>query len=202
MRTDTMLDPGTASAKRCNRCFMPASAARTARLLLVLGAIAAFVSPALAVDGCLVLLCLAAPSWRAIPQCVPPVKQVFRDLARGRPFPSCSMAGGGNGANHQWASAPAYCPEQYQLRFGGESGPVYGCAYSGAVSVTIDGALWARTWWQPGGDNGSPSSRRSRRPSSARTTPGSTTTMPRGLRRDHPNCPFDGSTGRSWTPPR
>ncbi|RZA15171.1 MAG: hypothetical protein EOP02_25220, partial [Proteobacteria bacterium] len=35
-------------------------------------------------DGCVVLLCLAAPSWRAIPQCVPPIRQLFRDLARGR----------------------------------------------------------------------------------------------------------------------
>src|SRR5678809_1218397 len=46
-----------------------------------------------AADGCLVLLCLAAPNWRAIAQCVPPVQSVLRDLARGRPFPSCSMSG-------------------------------------------------------------------------------------------------------------
>ena len=40
--------------------------------------------PAMALDGCLVLLCLAAPSWRAIPQCVPPIRQLLRDLALGR----------------------------------------------------------------------------------------------------------------------
>src|SRR6478609_8158079 len=57
--------------------------------------------PALAVDGCLVLLCLAAPSWRAIPQCVPPVQQVLLDLARGRVFSTCGFAGAGNAASHQ-----------------------------------------------------------------------------------------------------
>ena len=69
-------------------------------------------TPARAVDGCLVLLCLAAPSWRAIPQCVPPVQQLFRDLARGKPFPTCSMSGAGNTANHAWSNAPAFCPPQ------------------------------------------------------------------------------------------
>jgi len=57
--------------------------------------------PASAVDGCLVLLCLAAPSWRAIPQCVPPITDVLRDLARGRPFPTCAMGSAGNAGSHQ-----------------------------------------------------------------------------------------------------
>lgn len=105
-----------------------------------------------AVDGCLVLLCFAAPSWRSIPQCVPPIKQVLRDLARGKSFPTCSMAGGGNSASHAWASAPGYCPPQYTRLFDGESGPIYSCDYTGAVSVSINGAPFARTWWTMAGD--------------------------------------------------
>ena len=105
-----------------------------------------------AVDGCAVLLCLAAPSWRAIPQCVPPISQLFRDLARGRAFPSCAMAGAGNSSAHQWASAPRTCPPQYTHVFDAESGPVYRCNFNGAVSVNIESTLWSRTWWDMAGN--------------------------------------------------
>ena len=98
-----------------------------------------------AVDGCLVLLCFAAPSWRSVPQCVPPIKQVLRDLARGKSFPTCGMAGGGNSATHAWASAPGYCPPQYTRVFEGESGTIYTCDYAGAVTVNINGAPFTRT---------------------------------------------------------
>lgn len=108
--------------------------------------------PAQAVDGCLVLLCFAAPSWRAIPQCVSPIRQVLRDLARGKAFPTCGMAGAGNSASHTWASAPAFCPPQYTRVFEGESGPIYSCDYTGAVSVSVNGAPFARTWWTMAGD--------------------------------------------------
>ena len=109
-------------------------------------------TPAHAVDGCKVLLCLAAPSWRSIPECVPTINQLHRDLARGKPFPTCSMAGTGSSANNTWASAPANCPPQYTRVFDGESGPVYSCDYSGAVTVNINGAPFTRTWWRMGGD--------------------------------------------------
>lgn len=105
-----------------------------------------------ALDGCLVLLCLAAPSWRSIPQCVPPIKQLLRNLARGKSFPTCSMAGSGNSASHAWASAPGYCPPQYARVLGGEGGLIYGCTYTGAISVSINGAPFARTWWTMAGD--------------------------------------------------
>ena len=107
---------------------------------------------ALAVDGCLVLLCFAAPNWRAIPQCVPPIQQVLRDLARGRPFPTCASAGPGNNAAHQWAAAPTYCPPQYTRVIEAESGVLYTCDYTGAISVMIGSSLWARTWWSFGGN--------------------------------------------------
>jgi hypothetical protein len=113
---------------------------------------ASWPSSARAVDGCLVLLCFAAPSWRSIPQCVPPIREVLRDLARGRAFPTCGMSGPGNSASHQWASAPGFCPPQYTRVFDGPSGPVFTCDYSGAVTVTVEGAVWGRTWWGFAGD--------------------------------------------------
>lgn len=114
--------------------------------------LAAATPPAFALDGCLVLLCLAAPSWRAIPQCVPPIRQLLRDLALGRVFPTCGMSGAGNTASHRWSAAPDFCPPQYVTVIEGESTPTYLCQFDGAVSVEIDGALWARTWWSMGGD--------------------------------------------------
>jgi hypothetical protein len=120
---------------------------------LVAASCALWPRPAHAVDGCLVLLCFAAPSWRSIPQCVPPIRQVLRDLARGKPFPTCGMAGAGNSASHAWASAPGYCPPQYTRVFDTESGPVHSCDYTGAVSVAINGAPFARTWWTMAGDS-------------------------------------------------
>ncbi len=123
-----------------------------------LGALAACLTlvaaqPAHAVDGCQVLLCLAAPSWRSIPQCVPPVTQVLRDLARGKPFPTCAMVGAGNSSAHTWASAPSFCPPQYTRVFDGPNGAIYSCDYNGAISVTVQGVLFARTWWSASGDS-------------------------------------------------
>jgi hypothetical protein len=104
-------------------------------------------APARAVDGCLILLCLAAPSWRAIPQCVAPVRQVLRDLARGRPFPVCRMSGPGNASNHQWAHVPDGCPPQYVRVSYYESGPEYYCQYAGVITVWVGGEVFTRTWW-------------------------------------------------------
>jgi len=109
-------------------------------------------SPSGAVDGCQVLLCLAAPNWRAIPECIPAVTQVLRDLARGRPFPVCTMAGAGSSASHAWSSAPHACPPQYTRVQDGPNGPVYSCSFDGAIAVTVDGALFTTTWWSVGGD--------------------------------------------------
>lgn len=110
-------------------------------------------APSHAVDGCTVLLCLAAPSWRSIEQCVPPVRQLLRELARGKPFPSCSMSGAGDSATHAWAAAPDFCPPQYTRMYDGPNGPVYTCDYTGAISVSVDGRPFARTWWSMDGDS-------------------------------------------------
>lgn len=123
---------------------------RAARLVVLLVAMTPLL--ARAVDGCTVLLCLAAPSWRAIPECVPPIRQLFRDLARGRAFPVCAMSGASSSASHSWASAPDFCPPQYTRMFDGPNGPHYLCDYAGAVSVSINGALFATTWWSLSGE--------------------------------------------------
>jgi len=108
------------------RCCLSTSAFAVAAALLTVKADAA--------DGCLVLLCLAAPNWRAIAQCVTPVQSVLRDLARGRPFPSCSMSGtSGTAANH-WSAAPDFCPPQYTTSFDGPSGTIFHCRYDAAVT--------------------------------------------------------------------
>lgn len=103
-----------------------------------------------AVDGCKVLLCLAAPSWQAIPDCVPTIHQLHKDLAKGKPFPSCSMAGAGNTAQHRWADAPSNCPSQYTQIIEGQSGSSYACIYAGVFTVTVNGSPFTRTWWNAG----------------------------------------------------
>jgi hypothetical protein len=110
-------------------------------------------TPAGAVDGCLVLLCLAAPSWGAIAQCVAPIVQVFHDLMRGKPFPTCGMSGPGSSGANQWAYAPDNCPPQYTQVSYAESGPVYACSFSGVITSVVDGQLWSKTWWTMGGDS-------------------------------------------------
>lgn len=155
MYKQTTVDPASGTAKRigAKRTNPVTSSATALAATVVLVIIGAWPTAAHAVDGCLVLLCFAAPSWRSIPQCVPPIQQVLRDLARGRPFPTCGMSGAGNSASHQWSSAPTYCPPQYTRVFDGESGPVYSCDYTGAVAVNIEGVLWARTWWSFAGES-------------------------------------------------
>ena len=106
-----------------------------------------------AVDGCKAMLCLAAPNWSAIPMCAVVIRELFRDLARGRAFPSCAMSGDANAANHQWALPPDFCPVQYTRKEELESGVRYTCDFAGAVSVFVNGMLFTRTWWSTNGDS-------------------------------------------------
>ncbi len=141
------LRSGTTRAADTDRTLGSAVASAAVLSLSLLAPTAAH-----AVDGCLVLLCFAAPSWKSIPQCVPPIRQVLRDLARGKAFPTCGMSGTGNSARHAWARAPGYCPPQYTRVQETESGPIYTCDYTGAITVSIDGKPFTRTWWGKGGD--------------------------------------------------
>ena len=63
---------------------------RAAFALLLTAFLLGTATPARAADGCLVLLCLAAPSWSSIAQCVDPVRRSVHDLAHGRPFPAAT----------------------------------------------------------------------------------------------------------------
>lgn len=119
-----------------------------------LALLAALATPtARAADGCTILLCLAAPSWRAIAQCVPPIRQLLRDLARGRAFPTCGMGGPGNSAGHAWSHPQNHCPPQYvQVTYSPNGHPFQTCNYAGEISVTVNGALFSRTWWSMQGD--------------------------------------------------
>lgn len=120
--------------------------------LLLLAALLGLSRPASALDGCMVMLCLAAPSWREIPMCVPTMHDLNKHLARGRRFPTCADAGAGNTAGNEWASAPDFCPPQYTRRIDGESGSTYTCDFAGAVTVNVNGQPFTRTWWNAVGD--------------------------------------------------
>ncbi|HOX68553.1 MAG TPA: hypothetical protein PKV56_11860 [Burkholderiaceae bacterium] len=120
--------------------------------LLLLATLLGLSRPASALDGCMVMLCLAAPSWREIPMCVPTMHDLNKHLARGRRFPTCADAGAGNTAGNEWASAPDFCPPQYTRRIDGESGSTYTCDFMGAVTVNVNGQPFTRTWWNAAGD--------------------------------------------------
>lgn len=151
-----MTEPTPSSVTRTTRRIRIVQAAAVAAALLIGLVLTLIAMNARAADGCQVLLCLAAPKWRDIPMCVPVVQRVLRDLARSRPFPVCAMSGAGNTANHDWASAPTFCPPQYTRVIDGAgdgaSPPRYECNYHGAISVLINGAPFTRTWWTLGGD--------------------------------------------------
>jgi len=99
--------------------------------------------------GCQVVLCLANPAGpTAAAACVPPITRLWRDLARGRGFPSCNMntqGSTGNSARHEYASGNN-CPPAYQY-YGGRDGDELMCSMSGVVSVRINNRLHTRTWW-------------------------------------------------------
>lgn len=120
-----------------------------------------------AVDGCKFLLCIAGP-WTSISQCVGTVKQVFRDLARGKPFPTCNMSGGGNAAGNTWVDQQS-CPSMYRQY--DYDGNYAGCSYPGRIDVYVSGALWSQVYWDMGGNTSTWYSGAAR--SSLTQTPGS-----------------------------
>lgn len=107
-------------------------------------------TPAHAVDGCKVLLCMAG-NWRQIAPCEPTVRQALRDVARGRGWPQCGMSGNSESANQMvW---PINCPEQYRTEGLDHRDEVaYSCPYTGVVLVAVAGQPWTRTWWSTAGD--------------------------------------------------
>jgi len=147
---------------------MKGRALLAATVALLLGAA---VPAARAVDGCVVLLCLAG-NWSAIPQCVPPVEQLFADLALGQPFPTCAFASApslpasstvantvATAAQATGMSGPTFsnleglaqqnCPVQYVVEFDGQFLSCSG--YIGVINVTVNGVPWSQTLWSLGG---------------------------------------------------
>lgn len=110
---------------------------------------AALVGVARADDwACEVLLCLSNPKGAmAVAPCVPPIKKLFRELAKGNAFPKCFMGGssGGSGAQHRYADAN-YCPAGALIRPQVDGEP-WTCAFSGAIVVDIKGKPASRVWW-------------------------------------------------------
>jgi hypothetical protein len=53
--------------------------------------------------GCEVLMCMSNPNGStAVTECRPPMERLWRELSRGRPFPTCTL---NNGSNSQTAGA-------------------------------------------------------------------------------------------------
>jgi hypothetical protein len=109
--------------------------------------------------GCTVLLCLANPAGpMAVAECVPPIKKLFRDLARGKSFPSCAMAsapdaqGGKSWAEHG-ASNYDHCPAgttaleagAYTMRSGASSSYYVGIGEGSNVNSSDSGSLPSKT---------------------------------------------------------
>jgi len=111
-------------------------------------------TPAHAVDGCTVLLCMAG-AWKKAPQaefCVPPVLQAFRDVARGRSWPTCPSAGAGNNSALTPATE-ATCPPFYSQYMDGENGPRWiGCKYPYVVTIMMNGSWYSDTFTDADGN--------------------------------------------------
>lgn len=61
--------------------------------------------------GCEVLLCLANPNGpMAVSECVPPISKLYKHLAKGHAFPTCTMASGPNGQSYAKQGYSYYDP--------------------------------------------------------------------------------------------
>lgn len=70
--------------------------------------------------GCKVLLCLANPASnggpKGVAECVPPINQLYHDLRKGRPFPTCDLADGNDGSSYARQVFDPYDPCPAPLR--------------------------------------------------------------------------------------
>jgi hypothetical protein len=64
--------------------------------------------------GCKVLLCLANPASNGRPkgvaECVDPLNRLYRDLRKGKPFPTCDLADGNDGRSYARRVIDPYDP--------------------------------------------------------------------------------------------
>jgi len=85
------------------------------RVLLSAALFASAAAPIHASDyGCKVLLCLSNQASnggpKGVAECVPPINQLFHDLRKGRPFPSCDLADGNDGSSYARVVFDPYDP--------------------------------------------------------------------------------------------
>lgn len=108
--------------------------------------------------GCQVLLCLANPAGpMKLGECVPPIKKLFKDLAKGKVFPSCNFSSGAGqdiGASKQHfasnkAAHAGFCHPDYLAKVGKKKV----CLMKGAVTTTVDGVQTSRIWWDAKGNS-------------------------------------------------
>lgn len=97
--------------------------------------------------GCEVLLCLSNPAGpTAVTQCVPPIKKLWRELAKGRAFPTCMMNNSNSSSAQNTWSNENNCPPQYIRYQQNDSGTPY-CLYSGVITTITNGQVVMQTWW-------------------------------------------------------
>lgn len=96
--------------------------------------------------ACEVVLCLANPAGAmAVSQCVPPIKKLYRELAKGHAFPTCNMNSGdaqGNSAQNTMLSGRT-CPAQFRVYVG----KIPFCQYQGVIDVKVANQPYTRVYW-------------------------------------------------------
>lgn len=94
---------------------------------MLLGTIA-IASSAYSADGCKFLLCMGAPNPMGISECAGTVKEVLKDLRKGKGLPTCTLENGKNSksagtfVDYRRATLVPTCPEGYRQ---GSDGVIY-----------------------------------------------------------------------------
>lgn len=99
--------------------------------------------------ACEVVLCLANPKGAtAVAPCVPPIKKLFKELAKGNPFPTCNMNSDdaqGNSAKNTMLSGKN-CPAEHRYYVG----KIAMCQYQGVINVKVANKPYTRVYWSEG----------------------------------------------------
>lgn len=100
--------------------------------------------------GCEVLLCLSNPAGpTAVAQCVPPIKRLWRHLAKRGSFPTCAEANGQGGElRNTWAAYSHWCPKHLEyIRHANADRSEFACNASGSIDVRQATGELHRIWW-------------------------------------------------------
>lgn len=89
------------------------------KLCLTTLGVCAFSATAQAADGCKFALCMGAVNPMGIAECAPTVREVMRDLSRGKGLPTCKLSNGADSktegfwVDYRRANPVPDCPEGY-----------------------------------------------------------------------------------------